>query len=170
MDKVILLEKIVLIQGEDPKSCPEEELLPVPDDDIPDPTGNIQWRTFAEESHDPVHQVHVRMEIDPGEVRLELRKMNGEHFGEGGVVLCHPDLVHAKEGRQHGLVEDVSKHDESIRFVKIEYEDGSNERHALNITNIRSVADIGAQHIVEQLIVGTTLLENTQLGKCSAHI
>ena len=112
MDKVILLEKFVLIQGEDAKGRLEEELLPVSDQDVPDPTRDIQRRTFTEESHYPVHQVHVRMEIDPGEVRLELRKMSGEQGGEGGVVLCHLDLVHGEEGRQQWLVEDVGKHDE----------------------------------------------------------
>ena len=40
----------------------------------------------------------------------------------------------------------------------------------LDVANVRSVADVGSQDVVEQLVVRTALLEDAEVGKCPRDV
>ena len=74
-DEVSLRQEGVLVEGEDAEGSLGEEGLPVPDDHVPDPAGDVQGTTLAVQRHHPVHQVQVWPQAQVGEVRGQLGKM-----------------------------------------------------------------------------------------------
>ena len=74
-NEVCFLKEGVLVESEDAEGGLGEELLPVPDDHVPDPAGDVQGAALAVQSHHPVQQVQVRPQSEVGEMRGQLWKM-----------------------------------------------------------------------------------------------
>lgn len=66
-------------------------------------------------------------------------------------------LVQTEECHVAWPVEQIGKTDERICCFQVQDKNGSNERHALDISHIRTVTDISTQQAMQHVIVGPTL-------------
>jgi len=73
-------------------------------------------------------------------------------------------LVETEECHVAWPVEQIGKTDERICCFEVKDENGGNERHALDISHVRTVTDIGTQQAMQHVIVRPTLQkQNTHL-------
>jgi hypothetical protein len=73
-------------------------------------------------------------------------------------------LVETEECHVARPVEQIGKTNECICCFQVKNENSSNERHALDVSHVRTVTDISTQQAMQHVVVGPTLQEqNTHL-------
>lgn len=83
------LQQDVLMETQDSQTRPEQELLAVPEEDVPDSARHVQGEGLSVERQDPVHEVEVRGHTCRLEVKEETRKILLEKNLEGPEIPEH---------------------------------------------------------------------------------
>ena len=98
-------------------------------------------------------------------VRVQLEEASlammgaGVHYDPAGRSGPHHALVQLEEAEEERPIEQVGEADEGLLGVGVEQQDGGDERHALDVADVGPVAGVGAQQLVQQVMVRTALPE-----------
>lgn len=149
---------------EDADGGAEEEGLAFKNVNVPEASGGIERKRFGEDGEEPVEKVHVGGETDEFEVEEEVGKDSFEESFEKGDVLLKFGF-HFVESHVNRSVEKVGETSESGKVVQVEKEDGSEVRHALNVANVRSIANISVENAMQFRMIGTTFLVEGKSGE-----
>ena len=80
---------------------------------------------------------------------------------EGLKVWPHLGVVHSEESEVGGPVQEVSQTHESLCSLHVEQQHGCQEGHPLDVANVRSVAGVRSQDIVQTSVVWPSLERDT---------